>query len=56
MCIALFLFGIALVLHIRCNQARGFDPATLVLAPPDDDDDDDEDEEEDARPKSKAED
>jgi phosphatidylglycerol:prolipoprotein diacylglycerol transferase len=41
MCIALFAFGVALLLHIRKNQAKNYDPASLVMEPPDEDDEDD---------------
>lgn len=38
MCIALFTFGVAIVLLIRRNQARGYDPASLIMAPEEEDD------------------
>lgn len=41
-CVALFLFGCALVVHVRRNMKKGFDPATLVLEPPEEDDDEGE--------------
>jgi len=35
-CIALFLFGVAIYMHIRSNQSRGYDPASLIMAPEED--------------------
>jgi phosphatidylglycerol---prolipoprotein diacylglyceryl transferase len=34
-CVALFLLSIAMLVYIRSLKARGFDPASLVMAPPD---------------------
>lgn len=34
-CVALFLFGVGMLIYIRSLKARGFDPASLVMAPAD---------------------
>jgi prolipoprotein diacylglyceryltransferase len=34
-CVALFLLGVAMLVYIRSLRARGFDPASLVMAPAD---------------------
>jgi phosphatidylglycerol:prolipoprotein diacylglycerol transferase len=48
-CIALFVFGLVLVWHIRNNQAKHFDPADLVMAQ-----DEEEEEEEESAAHSKG--
>lgn len=54
MCIALFVFGIVLLWHIRRNQAKNFDPATLVMALPDEDEEPDEPDEPDEKKPAKT--